>query len=126
MIDADALIEQLDNTKLMGHVMYQRYMHPTKYQSRFDELSYWLDSYADHPNADDIYRLANLRKPKSSTAHIERPQRAKKMRGSHENMLIDYSPLPAHKKRSAQQDKSVRALEKSVLRHLSKAQPTQA
>ncbi|HJM61033.1 MAG TPA: lytic transglycosylase domain-containing protein, partial [Alphaproteobacteria bacterium] len=37
--DADALIEALDNTVLMGHVLFQRYMHPTKYRSSYAELA---------------------------------------------------------------------------------------
>lgn len=124
--DADALIAQLDNTKLMGHVMQQRYMHPTKYQSSFDELSYWLDSYADHPNASDLYKLANIRKPKDFTTGLERPKKPRKMRGSLEHLLTENASTPPHKKRSAQQSRNVRALEKSITRHLSKGQPTQA
>ncbi|MGH6901490.1 MAG: lytic transglycosylase domain-containing protein [Geminicoccaceae bacterium] len=61
--DADRLIAQLDDQVLLGHVLYQRYMHPTGYRSRFEELSAWLEQYADHPDADRVYRLALRRRP---------------------------------------------------------------
>jgi len=61
--DADALIEALDNTVLMGHVLFQRYMHPTKYRSSYAELAGWLTLYADHPGAARIHRLALKRRP---------------------------------------------------------------
>ena len=60
---ADQLIAQLSDPVLLGHVLYQRYMHPTGYRSQFVELSGWLERYADHPDADRVYRLALRRKP---------------------------------------------------------------
>jgi soluble lytic murein transglycosylase len=62
---ADRLIRQLDDKVLMGHVKAQRYLHPTKYRSRYVELSDWLKSYADHPDARRIYTLALSRKPQN-------------------------------------------------------------
>ena len=41
---ADRLIARLDDRLLLGHVLYQRYMHPTGYRSQFAELSAWLDA----------------------------------------------------------------------------------
>jgi len=61
--EADKQITQLSDHLLMGHVLAQRYLHPTDYRSRFDELATWLESYADHPQAQRIYRLALKRKP---------------------------------------------------------------
>jgi soluble lytic murein transglycosylase-like protein len=60
---ADREIAKLDDRVLMGHVLAQRYLHPTKYRSRFKELSAWLRNYADHPDAPRIYRLALKRRP---------------------------------------------------------------
>ncbi len=57
------LIEQLDNRMLMGHVTYQRLMHPTKYRSKYTELKNWMDQYADHPDATRVYKLALKRRP---------------------------------------------------------------
>jgi soluble lytic murein transglycosylase len=60
---ADRLIARLGDDLLMGHVLYQRYMHPTKYRSRYDELKAWMAEYADHPGAARIYALALKRRP---------------------------------------------------------------
>ena len=49
----------------MGHVMAQRYLHPTKYQSRYKELKAWMAEYADLHYARQIYKLALRRKPKN-------------------------------------------------------------
>lgn len=65
---ADRLIDQLSDRILMGHVLAQRYMHPTSWHSSFAELSAWLVNYADHPDADRIYRLALRRQPEGATA----------------------------------------------------------
>jgi soluble lytic murein transglycosylase len=65
---ADRLIARLEDRVLLGHVLYQRYMHPTGYRSQFAELSAWLDAYADHPDADRVHRLASRRRPGGAPA----------------------------------------------------------
>jgi soluble lytic murein transglycosylase len=60
---ADPLIAKLDSPILLGHVLFQRYMHPTAYRSSYAELEGWLEHYADHPDADQVYRLALRRRP---------------------------------------------------------------
>jgi hypothetical protein len=59
---ADRLIAELSDPILLGYVLYQRYMHPTGYRSRFEELSGWLERYADHPDAERVYDLALRRR----------------------------------------------------------------
>jgi soluble lytic murein transglycosylase-like protein len=66
--EADAEIRKVDDPVLMGHVRAQRYLHPTSYRSRFKELADWLKSYADHPDARQIYNLALRRKPARAAA----------------------------------------------------------
>ena len=61
---ADKLIEHLSDRVLIGHVQYQRYMHPTAYRSKYKELKAWMAAYADHPGASRVYRLALRRQPK--------------------------------------------------------------
>ncbi len=63
---ADKLIAQLDNTMLMGHILSQRYLHPTALRSRYSELRDWLDLYSDHPAASRIKWLADKRRPKAA------------------------------------------------------------
>ena len=62
---ADTLIARLRDRVLMGHVMAQRYLHPTKYRSKYKELKAWMAKYADHPDARQLYKLALRRKPKN-------------------------------------------------------------
>ncbi len=62
---ADKRIKQLSDTRLMGHVLAQRYLHPTAYRSKYTELRGWMAKYADHPQARRIYKLALRRRPKN-------------------------------------------------------------
>ncbi len=63
---ADRLIAKLSSKLLMGHVLAQRYLHPTGWRSSFDELSRWLAVYGDHPEARRIHALAKRRQPSGS------------------------------------------------------------
>ena len=71
--EARRLIKKLTDHSLMGHVQAQRYLHPTKYRSKFTELRNWMKKYADHPQARRIYKLAMRRKPRKA----RRPQAPK-------------------------------------------------
>lgn len=59
---ADRLTGQIANDILKGHVLFQRYMHPTKYRSTYRELRQWLARYGDHPEASRVYALALKRR----------------------------------------------------------------
>ncbi len=72
---ADRLIKQLDNKILLGHVLYQRYMHPTAYRSRYNELAKWMLKYLDHPGAKRIYDLAKKKKG-SKALKLHKPMAA--------------------------------------------------
>lgn len=69
---ADRLIKKLDDKILLGHVLYQRYMHPTAYRSRYNELSKWMLKYPDHPGAKRIYQLA-IKKNGGKTRKLHKP-----------------------------------------------------
>ena len=71
--EADALVGKLEDPLLMGHVTFQRYMHPSAYRSRYSELSNWLSSYGDHPGADRIYALAQKRRPSGAVTPKPEP-----------------------------------------------------
>ena len=62
---ADKLIAKLDDKILVGHVLAQRFLHPTKYRSQYKELKDWLAKYGDHPQARRLYKLATRRKPRN-------------------------------------------------------------
>ncbi len=120
---ADALIAKLDDPLLMGYVRYQRYMHPTQYRASFRELSDWMQDFADHPGAKQIYSLAMDRKPEGATA-----PRAPKA-------LVGRPRLPRHdiarqyrnrSGRSTATWDSVKTIKASVKRMVLKAEPTNA
>lgn len=68
--EADRLIAGLGDKRLLGHLLAQRYLHPTAYRSKYTELLAWMDNYADHPQAKRIYTLALKRRP----PNYRRPQ----------------------------------------------------
>ena len=63
---AARLIKTLDSDLLMGHVLSQKYLHPTAWRSSFKDLSVWLSRYNDHPSASRIKWLSDKRKPKGA------------------------------------------------------------
>ena len=116
--DADTLISQLSDTRLLGHLLYQRYMHPTAWRSRYAELAAWLDVYADHPGAAKIHRLALKRKP--AGAPVPRPAAA----ASGERLRLGVtSKDPTYKSpraRSAAERRAVRDLKNRIRRNVFK------
>ncbi len=62
---ANKRIKRLSDKRLMGHLLAQRYLHPTAYRSKYHELYEWMAAYADHPDAKRIYKLALKRRPKN-------------------------------------------------------------
>jgi soluble lytic murein transglycosylase-like protein len=122
MDDADRIIAKIENPILLGYVLEQRYMHPTAYRSSYPELSRWLSSYADHPDARRIYSLAMKRRPSGA-----RPQRpvSRRWRTSSGAILVpelqaDYDRLSGSSK------ESVRRIEGRIRYLLGKDRPTQA
>ncbi len=59
-------IGRVKNPILKGHLLAQRYLHPTAWRSSYTELSGWLTNYNDHPDASRIFWLAKRRKPKNN------------------------------------------------------------
>ena len=59
---------RLRDPMLMGHLLSQRYLHPTAWRSSYSELASWLRQFNDHPDASRIYWLAKRRKGKSQKA----------------------------------------------------------
>jgi soluble lytic murein transglycosylase len=78
--EADSIISLLDNKILIGHVKYQKLMHPTKYRSNYKELKKWLSLYSDHPMSKKIWELAKKRKPKN-TKSLLKPENLSRLPG---------------------------------------------
>jgi len=107
---ADRLIAQLADPILMGHVLAQRYLHPTKYRSKYKELKAWMALYADHPDAPRLYKLALRRKPanwKSPTPPL------KGYLGGSSHDVVGIMP-PRGKKLSRAQRREVRTIKRKV------------
>ncbi len=120
---ADRLIKDLDERLLMGHVLFQRYMHPTKYRSRYNELAGWMKHYADHPSARRVYRLALRRKPRAARA----PRRpvGREVSGIGEAETADRAYVSA-RKRSRTRRAKVARLKRHIRQHLRRGQMTGA
>jgi len=109
---ADALIAKLEDKRLMGHVLEQRYMHPTAYRSTYVELKRWLDSYADHPGADRIYKLAVKRRP----ANYKRPK--KPQVGKLSSVAPKAYNYTSPRQRGTSQRLRVRAIKRQIRRNV--------
>ncbi|NQW02206.1 MAG: lytic transglycosylase domain-containing protein [Rhodospirillales bacterium] len=112
---ADRLIKQLENKVLLGHVLAQRYLHPTKYRSKYKELKDWMELYADHPDAKRLYRLALRRKPENWKA----PRPPIRVSGSAVAAKSTVLRIPS-KKLSAGSRSKVRSLKRHIRNALRK------
>lgn len=110
---ADERIATLGDPLLMGHVLFQRYMHPTAYRSKYKELKAWMAAYADHPEAGRVYRLAMKRRP-SGVAKPKGPVPIRvKLLGE-----AGIEPYRTTKKLSSAQRRQARALLRQVHRNV--------
>ena len=122
---ADAKIKQINNDILMGHVLAERYLHPTAYKASFKELQNWMKKYADHPQAERIYKLASLRKSKKS-AVVQQPKQQHKIYGNLGAVSKRGESYSTTVKRTDGQEAKVKAFKKDIRRHLERTEPTMA
>ncbi|MBC6416884.1 MAG: lytic transglycosylase domain-containing protein [Rhodospirillales bacterium] len=115
--EADELVLQLADRRLIGHVLAQRYLHPTAYRSNFFELAAWLERYGDHPEADRIYRLALRRKPNDAEAPRQ-PLNVEARFGGYANRDTSFYRSP--KARTPAQSNAVLRFERAVMRLVQK------
>ena len=71
MEEAQNVLHTVQDDRLRGHVLYQRYTHPA-WQADFAALQGWMAHYADYPHAGKIYRLALARK--NAPSALQKPQ----------------------------------------------------
>jgi soluble lytic murein transglycosylase-like protein len=123
--DADRLIGRLQNRLLMGHVLAQRFLHPTAYRSSYPELRAWLEHYADHPQATTIHRLAERRRPPGSPPP---PEPVAGFLGGSGQELLEELPTDydGPEGRPAGQTRAVAEWLAAVRRLVSQGQPTNA
>ena len=108
---ADGLIATLGDRRLMGHVLAQRYLHPTAYRTSYAELAVWLERYGDHPEAERLHALAMRRLPKGAEPP-RRPLLAPVSVGG--GALSESSFYRSERARSPQEGRAVRRFEHRV------------
>ncbi len=111
---ADKRIKKLGDRVLMGHVLAQRYLHPTAYRSKYMELKRWMGRYADHPQARQIYKLALKRRPKN----YKMPRRPVAHDSAY-SQKVSYGPPPyrSTKRLTKKQRREARRIKWQVRRH---------
>jgi soluble lytic murein transglycosylase-like protein len=118
---ADYLVAKLEDKRLMGYVLAQRYLHPTGYRSRYEELRVWLASYAELPEAGKIYKLALQRRPKGAVL----PSRPVVARTSIAAFApFTRPPYKSTKRLTRAQRSRVRQLQGRIRRHLGRTELT--
>lgn len=115
---ADKIINSLENRVLMGHVLAQRYLHPTKYRSRYRELKAWMDQYADHPDARRIHKLALRRRPKNWK--MPKPPTGRRLAGSGHDGAVAAKVYRPTKRLSRADRNRARQIRREISRHLRK------
>ena len=125
MAKADAKISQLKSNVLMGHVLADRYLHPTAYRTKYEELHNWMARYPDYPQAKKIYQLALSRKPGKS-GRLTSPKDQSKIAGNLGAVSKRGKVYETRKNLSGGQVNKVRAFKKDIRRQLKRGQPTMA
>jgi soluble lytic murein transglycosylase-like protein len=118
--EADKLIKALDNDLLIGHVQFQRYMHPKSYRSKFSELSGWLKNYADHPSAWRIYRLARKRQGRARAPKRPAETRYPGVTGQ------TAKPKPPTPRRNSTERKAVTKFKANIRKYIRSGTPDRA
>ncbi len=118
--EAAKLVKKLDNPILMGHVTFEKLMHPTGYRSSYSELAGWMKRYADHPNAWRVYRLAKRRQGKARGPRSPEKTRYPGVTGQ---SALPKPPLP---RRSRLERKAVTTFFANIRRYVRRGTPDRA
>ncbi|MBO6505633.1 MAG: lytic transglycosylase domain-containing protein [Kordiimonadaceae bacterium] len=113
-------IDRLENPILMGHVNFQKLMHPTGYRSKYSELAAWMKRYADHPNAWRVYRLAKRRQGKARSPRVPDKTRYPGVTGQ---SALPKPPLP---RRSRLERKAITTFFANIRRYVRNGTPERA
>ncbi len=108
MAQAEQEFLQLKDYRLRGHVLFQKYMHPTAYKSSFQELENWLSLYADYPGAQRIYTLAQKKKPAGYQGKLRQPVQARGLARQKEPTMVPAKTYRSGKSRSADESRAVK------------------
>jgi soluble lytic murein transglycosylase-like protein len=110
---ADAEIEKLSDFRLMGHVLFQRYMS-SHYVADYAELADWMKRYGDRPDAQKIYDLALRKRPKNA-AMPAKPHTGRGIYGQYDFDVGQLAqPYVAERRHSARQRQIMHAIDRLV------------
>ena len=123
---ADRLLAKVADDRLKGHVLFQRYVHPTAYKPSFDELVSWMKTYADLPGAARIYRLAQARAPKNYKGTIPPAAMGAKVNSYLTALSERGQPYQADAVRSDSDMASIAALRTAIRADIGEGKPTAA
>jgi hypothetical protein len=122
--EADQKISQLNNKIILGHILAERYLHPTAYNSSSAELLEWLKHYEDLPQAKKIYELALIKSSNPKT--LKEPQYKKIISGNLNALTQVGKTYMSTKKRNEDQKARVKKLNSEIDYNIRKQQPTLA
>ncbi|MCK5284271.1 MAG: lytic transglycosylase domain-containing protein [Alphaproteobacteria bacterium] len=126
MAEASKEIASLRDMRFRGHVLYQRYMHPTAYRTSFNELREWLLLYADHPKALKIYNLAMRKKQSDFEGSISKPKKRKGIASVCDPMAYLGQSYHSGKSRSVSEKQQVKRFKEFVFSIIYKGDSTKA
>lgn len=115
---ADAEMRHIKDERLLGHVLFQRYLHPTAYKTSFEELKYWLDLYADHPGASRIYKMALSRQPADYKGSLKKPEDSKGLAIVREPTVERARKYKSEKSRAKHDLVAIRSLEREIEKNI--------
>ncbi len=116
---ADQAVAQLQDRRLMGHVLYQRYRPDSGYTASHAQLRDWLGSHADHPGAAELYALARQRQPRGAEPP-RAPERPAEVEGQVHRFGMPMCPAAADLSAAAE------AAKRTIRRYALRAQPDRA
>lgn len=123
---ADKILKSISDPVLIGHVKFQRYMHPTKYRARYEELHLWMKAYYDHPGAHRLHKLAKSRR-KPGWKPLPPPLQSRYLGGTGPGQPAYLSrPYKSSRKRSVQTRNNVAHAKRAVRRYLYRDEATNA
>jgi soluble lytic murein transglycosylase-like protein len=123
---ADAEIDALLDTSLIGHVWAQRHLS-RHWKSSWDELRDWMAAYSDHPDARTIHALALARKPAAAVAP-EKPsgEAPVALSGTYDNPADLRPPTRGSSKALSEEEKGRAQSLKLEIRRTARVEPAAA
>ena len=121
--NADELIAQLNDGRLMGYVLAHRYLHPEADKPKAHELESWLSRYQQHAIAEQVYDLAERSYPNQN---FPKPKFARLVRGPLDNHAGLGKTYVSERARSKAQKREVARIKRQIVSMSARGRPTQA